>query len=369
MHTSSIIAIGTANPAYRASQDYVMHFMSEALELDYRKARIFKSIFKRSGIDFRHSVLSDYEKKPGEFNFFPNDRSQAFPGTAVRMQIYQQAALPLALAAIHNCLNGFDGFGKEAITHLITISCTGMYAPGLDIEIINSLHLSVNIKRTCINFMGCYAAFNGIRAADAICRADPEAKVLIVSVELCTLHFQKDDSMDNLLSSSLFADGAAAMLIEANSKRPKQLCLNKFHCDIVPDTSQEMAWYIGNQGFNMVLTSYVPQAIEFGIGQFAQRLLDQGNFDLSNIDFFAIHPGGVKILQACEKALNISPEDNRYSYEVFRNHGNMSSATTIFVLKMIWEQLSSKDHGRNIFSCAFGPGLTLESMLLQIQHV
>jgi len=390
---TSITAIGTANPPYRVIQEPVMQVISDILHLPPKKARQFKSICKATEIDYRHSVLSDYTKRYGEFDFFPNDTSQPFPSTEKRMLVYEKTALSIALAAIADCFNQIPTVDKHSITHLITVSCTGMYAPGIDVDIVQHLNLPTTTKRTNIYFMGCYAAFNALRIADSICKADPQAKVLIVCVELCTLHLQNEDSLDNFFAASIFGDGAAAVLVEPDlcefqtsrnstqsnttqnlnpiqpnptqTKQTKRLSLCHFYSDILPDSKQEMAWRIGDFGFKMVLTSYVSQAIEFGIPEFARRLMNQKGMNLSDIDFYAIHPGGLKILKACEKALKINHEDNQHAYEVMRHHGNMSSATILFVLKRIWDTLSVKDHQKNIFSCAFGPGLTLESMLLQ----
>jgi predicted naringenin-chalcone synthase len=214
--------------------------------------------------------------------------------------------------------------------------------------------------------MGCYGAFNGIKVADAICRADPAAKVLLVCVELCTIHFQKNDSMDSIISNAIFADGAGAVLIEGKTTSTKKFNLAAFHCDLLPQNSQDMAWHISDNGFDIVLSSYVPEAIQSGIVLFTQRLLKCKQLALTDIDFYAIHPGGQKILTACEKALSITAEQNKYSYQVLQQYGNMSSATVLFVLKLIWDEIHKVHAGKKIFSCAFGPGLTLESMLLTI---
>ena len=214
--------------------------------------------------------------------------------------------------------------------------------------------------------MGCYGAFNAIKMADYICRAEANATVLVVCVELCTIHFQNSSDMSNLISNALFADGAAATIIQATSSKQKQLVLEQFNCDILPQTSQEMAWHISDQGFDIVLSSYVPQIIKSGMPIFLDKLLTKSKYTLSKNDFYAIHPGGVKILQACEESLNITPEDNRFSYDILRNYGNMSSATILFVLKKIMDSLKPSDNAKKIFSCAFGPGLTLESMLLKV---
>lgn len=363
---SAITAIGIANPPYLGAQKDVVEFMAEALELTAHEKKIVKKLYNGTGIDYRSTVLADFKKKLGEFSFFPNERKNPFPSTAQRMQVYQQTALPLALQAIQNCLSLLPNFDLQEITHLITVSCTGMYAPGIDIEIIHELGLKTAMQRTAINFMGCYGAFNGIKVANAICQANPEAKVLVVSVELCTLHFQKNKSMENLISSAIFSDGAGAVLIEANPVRKKYFSLDNFYCDLVVSGSKEMAWYVGDQGFDMVLSAYVPQCVEGGIAELTKRLLVQSKINFADIDYFAIHPGGVKILQACERALNITPEQNNFSYEVLRQHGNMSSATVLFVLKAIWDEVTTADTDKRIFSCSFGPGLTLESMLLTV---
>lgn len=363
---SAIAAIGIANPLYKRSQQEIAELVSTGLNLKPAEKRLLKAIYKASGIEQRYSVLSDYHKLSGEFEFFPNDSTASFPTTAKRMSIYKRNALSLGLAAIENCFKNLENFSKKEITHLITISCTGMYAPGIDIEIIQHLDLTPSINRTAINFMGCYGAFNGMKVADAICRADPHSKVLIVCVELCTIHFQKAPSTENMISNAIFADGAAAILIQANPKSRPYFSLESFYCDLVAQTDQEMAWHIADYGFDIVLSSYVPEVIKSGIAKFTEKLLQQLNWSLTDIDYYAIHPGGLKILQACEASLNISSEDNRYSYEVLRQFGNMSSATILFVLKKIWDSLDSKAHGKNILSCAFGPGLTLESMLLKV---
>ncbi len=362
---SAITAIGTANPPYKRAQHEIAELISQGFHLDPVQTKILKRVYKSSGIEQRHSVLKDYCKQPGEFEFFPNDATGKFPTTAQRMTVYKANALLLALAAIDDCL-GHDATVKSAITHLITVSCTGMYAPGIDIEIIQHLNLAPSIQRTSINFMGCYGAFNGMKVADSICRADPHATVLVVCVELCSIHIQKDFTLDNIISNAIFADGAGAMIIQAHPSHQPYLRFKSFYCDIMPHTDQDMAWHIGDSGFDMVLSAYVPEAINSGIAAFSDKLLSQTALPWNDIDYFAIHPGGVKILQACEQALHITEHDNRFAYEVLRQYGNMSSATVLFVLKQIWNGLSEQHDGKTIFSCAFGPGLTLESMLLEV---
>jgi alpha-pyrone synthase len=363
---AAIRAIGTATPKFKRAQLEAVDLIAAGLQLSLVEKRRLKSIYKGTGIEYRYSVLSDYCKEPGRFEIFPNHPSSPFPTTAERMQIYKNEACPLALSAVKNCLESLGNFDKQTITHLITVSCTGMYAPGIDIELVHALQLNTTVQRTTINFMGCYGAFNGLKVADAICKADPKATVLIVCVELCSIHFQNNRAMDSLISNAIFADGAAATIVQVAQEGESGLCLETFHCDLLAQTSKEMAWHIGDSGFDIVLSSFIPEIIKTGISAFVEGLLDKYQTTWSDIAFYAIHPGGIKILEACEKALNIKAHMNQYSYEVLRNYGNMSSATVLFVLKSIWNNLGRLDHQKLIFSCAFGPGLTLESMLLKI---
>jgi predicted naringenin-chalcone synthase len=365
---SAITAIGIANPKYKSLQQDTADLIIAGLNLKPSEKRLLKSIYKATGIEYRHSVLNDYCSLPGEFKFFPNDVNADFPSTAARMKIYKDNACTLALQAIENCLLQINNFNPDCITHLITVSCTGMYAPGVDIEIIKELNLKSTTKRTAINFMGCYGAFNGIKVADSICKADNDATVLIVCIEICTIHFQKSMNLDNIIANSIFADGAAACLIQSQRNQTTCLMLESFYCDLLPQANEAMAWHISDNGFDIVLSSYVPEIIQSGIANFTQNLLRQQDLSVSNIQYYAIHPGGIKILEACEKALGITKDQNKYSYQVLRHFGNMSSATILFVLKNIFDEITHQDHNKHIFSCAFGPGLTLESMLLQTHY-
>lgn len=362
---SAITAIGTATPPFKRRQLETAELIAAGVYLRPAEKRFLNSIYKATEIEYRHSVLSDYCATPGEFEFFPNEPHTPFPTTSERMLIYKKNALPLALSAIKNCFNEASDFDTKNITHLITVSCTGMYAPGIDIEIIQQLKLKSTIQRTAINFMGCYGAFNGLKIADAICNANPDANVLMVCVELCTIHFQHQMTKENILANALFADGAAAVIVQRSNSQQKRFELSRFHCDLLPQSTQEMAWHIADSGFDIVLSAYVPEIIESGIASFIETLLNQHMLSLSAIDFYAIHPGGVKILQACEKALGLHRKQNHYAYHILKNYGNMSSATILFVLHAIWNDLNENDDQKNIFSCAFGPGLTLESMLLK----
>jgi predicted naringenin-chalcone synthase len=369
---SYINAIGTAVPTYKLAQSDIVHFMARAHQMNEAEKRRLVALYRASGIHYRHSVLADFGQTDN-FSFFGNTAtSDAFPGTDERMRLYKKEALRLSKDAVKHCLQEQSVINNQEITHLIVVSCTGMYAPGLDIELVSELQLSPHVQRSCIYFMGCYAAFNALKSADYILRADADAKVLVVCTELCTIHFQREKNEDTLLSNALFADGAAAVLLSAQpAPGHPQLELEQFHCDLSTEGKQEMAWWIGDQGFEMKLSTYVPDIIKKGIVTLSNQLwhkLAQSGGDIRDFqpDYYAIHPGGKRILEVVEEALGMDKEDNRFAYRVLQQYGNMSSPTVLFVLQQIFRQLQAADRHKRILSFAFGPGLTMESMLLKI---
>ena len=364
---SVICAIGTSNPANKFQQMEIFEFMKNAHGLNEVDARRLEAIYKSSGIDYRYSVLSDFGLKPRNFTFFGNQPGlKPFPTTSQRGKIYKQQALDLSINAINNCIADLSHLDLSHITHLITVSCTGMYAPGLDIELVENLKLKPSVERTCINFMGCYGAFNALKSADYICKANPKSTVLIVNVEFCTLHFQIENNLDNWLANALFGDGASAMIVQHQDNAVQKFFqINSFYTEIVSEARQEMAWEIGDFGYQMQLTNKVPKQIKKGIKTVADNLLAKANLDWVDIKHYAIHPGGHRILEVCSEVFNLTETQNYAAYEVLRNYGNMSSATILFVIKELAKKLKTKNKGEHIMSFAFGPGLTFESMILQ----
>lgn len=372
-----ITAIGTAVPSHKIAQSDVARFMAKAHQLDAQERKRLYALYRASGIQYRHSVLPDYGLTEG-FAFFPNTKDlEPFPDIHQRMELYRHHALKLSYQAAKDCLSQMpEEFSSSHITHLIYVSCTGMYAPGVDIELVAKLRLNTHVQRTAINFMGCYAAFNAIKVADSIVRANPDAHVLIVCTELCTLHFQKSKDEDNVLANALFADGSAAALISGKKiATMPQLSLEQFYCDLAPEGHHDMAWKIGNFGFEMRLSSYIPAIIKKGIRQLIQKLLSSltleteaygGAEEYFPVDYYAIHPGGKRILKVIEEVLSIKRDENASAYGVLQKYGNMSSPTILFVLKDLTQHLTIHDNDKHVLGLAFGPGLTLESMLLRV---
>ncbi|MBK6267136.1 type III polyketide synthase [Marivirga sp. S37H4] len=352
--------ISTSNPATAIPQSQIAGFMEKAMRLNTEESRKLKAVFRMSGIKKRHTVIQDYlHNNDQEWTFYPKLSETAIqPGTEQRMHLFEKFAMPLAEKAINPILNSHT---SDSFTHLITVSCTGMFAPGLDIQLIKKLGLNKDIERTSIQFMGCFAAFNALKSAYHICRSEPHSKVLILCVELCTLHFQSTFNEDNLLANTLFGDGAAAVVV-SNDAAGAPYSIEGFQSVVDGDSEQEMAWHIGNLGFEMKLSSYVPDVIEKNIAWLSERLMKKFQLLLEDIDYYAIHPGGKRILAAVEKGLGLPKSVNDIANEVLENFGNMSSPTVLFVLDKLGERINP---GKKVLSFAFGPGLTMESMLLK----
>ena len=250
----------------------------------------------------------------------------------------------------------------DEITHVIAVSCTGFFAPGLDIELVKRLGLPPTTQRTVVGFMGCYAAFNALRVAHSFCQSRPDARVLIVCAELCTLHFQVSDSLESVVVNSLFSDGAAAAVVSARpaEEAAGQLAYVDGAARLDDDSMDAMTWDIGDTGFLMGLSSRVPDVIAQHLPAYLDRLLGPHDLTPDDIGFWAIHPGGRAVVEKARDVMHLPDEAVHDSLEVLRLHGNMSSPTILFVLKRILERGDQPGPG---VAMAFGPGLTIEGAL------
>lgn len=360
---SKIIAIGTAVPSFRHNQQDILQFMQliySTTEADRRRLRF---LYHQSHIDTRYSVVPDYSRPCPEWKFYPHTENlEPFPSLEQRMIWYHKYAPQLSVNAIRDCLDG--KLSESDITHLITVSCTGMSAPGLDLHVMELLDLPRHTARSSINFMGCYAGIHALKAADAICKADRQAKVLIVCTELCTLHFQREPTIDNIASSLLFADGSAAAVITGDDYAAKGIRLEGFYSEVIPKGKKDMAWEISSTGFLMTLSSYIPDLLEEDFNNFTTRALANTGLTQQDISHWCIHPGGKKILETVYKTLSLQPHELQASYDVLQHYGNMSSPTILFVLKkMAPALLHNHNRKEHIFGAAFGPGLTMETFV------
>ena len=354
--------IETAVPPNAYSQEYAREFMRALPAYDDKVKRFIDRIYQRSAIERRHTVIDDYGKDPSEYRFYPpSEDLLPEPSIDKRNDLFIPAANKLSLQAAEHLLDGRYGATAGDITHLVTASCTGFSAPGFDFYLAKTLPLPASVDRFHIGFMGCYAAFPALKLAHAICRTDPGATVLVVATELCTLHFQQRLDADFIISNALFADGTGAALVSARTwTAGPRLEMNAFSSIVIPDSEEEMSWKVGSVAFDMRLSAYVPKFVGSAIRDVVERLSGEMGITPREISHWAIHPGGRAILDRSIEALELPPESLDHSYAILKDYGNMSSATILFVLK---RHLESPGSGA-LFASAFGPGLTVESALM-----
>jgi predicted naringenin-chalcone synthase len=355
-----IISIGTAVPQHSFNQRDVIPMMQKIYGLDDKEARRLAFMYRQSDIETRYTVLADYTQRDEKFwNFIPLTQDEPLPNLDERMKIYNREALPLSIAAINDCLK--NNVSPTDITHLITVSCTGMSAPGLDLQIAEVMNMQPQVFRTSVNFMGCYGAVHALKLAKLICDSTPASNVLIVATEICSIHFQKEYTPDSASGAILFADGSAAVLISNTIQSEKKLQLSNFYSKVAYKGKKEMAWQLSHRGFIITLSSYIPDLIEQDIALLVEEAIQHYGLSMKDITHWCIHPGGKKILNAIRNQLNLEKDDLRFSRDILSRFGNMSSPTVLFVLKEILENLDDKP--ANILGTAFGPGLTMETFL------
>jgi len=320
---------------------------------DERIRRLVGQAFRQSGIERRHMVVD------GFFDCPPYD-GDGQATTAERNAVYAIESRRLAASLGEKILTAPGAPPRESITHLVFATCTGFVNPGPDYHLVRDLGLRESVERYTLGFMGCYAAIPGLRFATQVCEANPEAVVLVIALELCSLHMQIDEAPDVILGNTVFADGAAAALVTTKPHPDKHTYrIDEFHGGTIPQGESAMAWSIGNQGFDLVLSSYVPKVIGAEIGGILRRI----GVEPDLIDRYAVHPGGKSILDRVISALGLEENALDASREVLRNFGNMSSATILFVLKELMDRC---EVGERVLALAFGPGLTIETAVFTI---
>ena len=370
----AVLSIATGVPEHCAAQADTARFVTQMLranlppkEGERWSARV-RTLCANSQIERRYSVLPDFcAGDPRDFVFFPpNWALEPFPTTAERMEVYQSASVKLAerisAAALANAqLDPTD------ITHLIVCTCTGFFAPGPDIELIHRLGLAPSTPRTLIGFMGCHSGFNGLRTAHDIVVANPQARVLQVCVELCTLHVQKEPLRQATLSNCLFGDGCSAVVY--GQPRADERVLARLQSSaslIAPDSKDQMAWRIRDTGFEMLLASEVPATLQKEAPPFVNALLDRAGLAIDDVAAWAVHPGGPRILEVVGQALGLTDDELEASHSVLRDFGNMSSPTIFFVLeRLLGDGSRNGDPCGPIALLGFGPGLTIEGAVVE----
>jgi alpha-pyrone synthase len=358
MTTAYLNRVATAVPPHDVHEAFVQ-FARSLLGERQREGGVFERMVEMSQIEHRFSSiaprpLSD-DAELDHDGFYIRGR---FPDTAARMRRYETIAPALAAEAVEKLGLGDD---RARITHVVVTTCTGLSAPGLDLELVERCRLDRTVERTMIGFMGCYAAINALKLARHIVRSEPAARVLLLNLELCTLHFQETRSFEQILAFLLFGDGCAASLVTAE---PGGIALDRFRAFVMPGTSELITWNIGELGFDMVLSGRVPGAIGQALRAHVGDILDGAAPEA--MAHWAIHPGGRSVLDAVERALALGQGALSASREILRRYGNMSSATIMFVLEaLLRARLPGGSEARGC-AMSFGPGLTAETMLFRM---
>ncbi|MBI3324097.1 MAG: type III polyketide synthase [Candidatus Omnitrophica bacterium] len=358
----AILGFGTALPRQSITQQEAAELAKTFSGLPGAETGRLSTLYERTEIQTRGSVLLEAPDGSGpRQSFFPpaEDRTDRGPSTGQRMRRYAQEAVPLALAASRRALRAARLTGSQ-ISHLITVSCTGFVAPGVDITLMKALQLAPTASRTHVGFMGCHGALNGLRVASALAHADPGARVLLCAVELCSLHFSYGGDPGKVVANALFADGAAALVAGSVPPAPTDAWrLAAAGSRLFPDSEDAMTWRIGDHGFEMTISPCIPDLIANHLPSWLTAWLIQQGVTVPQVRSWAIHPGGPRILTGVTASLDLSPEATAISREVLAECGNMSSPTILFIL----ERLCHRRAPRPCVALAFGPGLSVEAAL------
>jgi predicted naringenin-chalcone synthase len=351
MNTAMIRAIHTATPPERLARAAWLAFADRITPREVDRALLAR-LADRSEIESRGAAAAT------EPPFYAGETP---PGTAARMQLWSRTARAMALEASSGALAA-STTDPTSITHLVTASCTGFESPGIDAHLIEQLGLSPSVARVNVGFMGCHAAVNALAVARNAALADPATRVLVVCAEVCSAHFHYSTRIDQLIANTLFGDGAAAAIIDGAVERegpaPRLMATHSLY---LAGTAGEMAWTIGDRGFEMTLGARVPDVLRTEVGAWVASTLATHGLSIADVGTWAIHPGGPRVIESVLASLALPASAGEPSRAVLRAHGNMSSATLLFIL----ERLMREGAPRPWVGLAFGPGLVGEMMVVR----
>ena len=361
--TARIVSIGTAVPPTRIAQAVARDIFAAQEGADRLARRRIQAVFDASAIEQRHTVLAEFASPgaaPDDAAFVDTGGRLLSPTTGARNQRFIVSAPELTAAAARTALAD-GGIDPSAVTHVVTVSCTGLFAPGPDYRLVRDLGLRPTVERCHLGFIGCAAALPALRVASALAASRPDAVVLVVCTELCTLHLRPSNDPQQIVAASVFADGAAAAIVTADpaAGNPGGLDLDRFGTALTDEGETDMVWTIGDNGFEMILSAEVPRIIGREIQGAVGRFLG----DDAPPEVWAVHPGGRSVLDRVESGLDLPPDALAASRAVLRDFGNMSSATILFILASLLRDDDVPD-GARVAGLAFGPGLTVESALM-----
>lgn len=363
----AILGLGTALPPYPLTQERATA-LARVLCLRPEQAPLVPVLYRQTEIDRRHIAITDavvddviQGTRSSQSIFLPNGLDDDHgPTTAERMRFFMEAATPLALESARGAL-AESGLAAQDLTHIVTVTCTGFSAPGIDYELIRGLGMAPTVERLQIGFMGCHGAINGLRLARALTGAHADARVLLCAVELCSIHFHYGWDPKRVVANALFADGSASVVGVAGSRTtPERWQVAATGSCLFPDSREAMTWNIGNHGFTMTLSTRVPNLIEAHLRPWLEDWLGQHDLTIDAIGSWAVHPGGPRVLVSVQRALGLAPDAVATSREILAGHGNMSSPTVLFIL----DRLRRQQAPRPCVAMAFGPGLVVEAALL-----
>lgn len=347
-----ISALATSVPPHRLTQAAAATAVAGSMNLSSQKAAALRDLFQRSAVNTRYFALDSRSLE--------DKRS-----LSESMSLYRVHAGQLSLEAARLCLDHAKVKPKQ-IDLVITSSCTGMLLPSLSLLIAHELGFRSNVRRMPITEAGCSGgAYALARAADYV-RAFPEARVLVIAVELPSLTMQKHDhSSSNVIACALFGDGAAAVLIEGNqveaSADDTGVEIIDTHTEVFPDSLEDLGFDLRDGGLHIVLSRLVPIIVAKNAPHIIDTFLQKSGLTKADLSFFVLHPGGRKILDALSQSLHLGRESTAISRAVLRSHGNQSSASVLFVLEQTLAESRKAGYG---LLAAFGPGITMELCLL-----
>jgi alpha-pyrone synthase len=367
--TLAILSIGTALPSTVVAQPEALHIAQMVSQAADAQAPRLPSLYAATGVASRRTVLGEAvirDMRDGTRHtgspYLPTGAADFHgPTTAQRMRLYAEQAPPLAFQAAAAALRT-SGLRAADVTHLVTVSCTGFVAPGVDVAMIRTLGLPPVVQRTHVGYMGCHGAFNGLRVANAFSAAEPDACVLLCAVELCTLHYHYDRDVQSVIANALFGDGAAAIVgAPAEVAPPEAWRVAATGSCLIPDSETAMSWTIGDYGFEMSLSKYIPRLIAMHLRPWLEGWLHRHGVAIDQVGSWAVHPGGPRILDAVEESLCLPRRATDVSRAVLAEHGNMSSPTILFIL----DRLRAAEAPRPCVALGFGPGLMAEAVLFR----
>jgi predicted naringenin-chalcone synthase len=360
----AIRGLGTAVPPHTMTQDEATRLAQRVICRGEQQSRLVAALYRKAGVQQRYTALPHeiaMQWVPAEAGEapLPSDLVLHGPTTGERMRFFAEHAPPLAGEASRRALLAAD-LPPDRVTHLVTVSCTGFDAPGVDVALIRGLELPPTTQRIQVGFMGCHGAINGLRTAQALAAGDPAARVLLCAVELCSLHYRFHWDPERIVANALFGDGAAAVVGDGRGLDSSDWTVAATGSCLLPDSASAMTWRIGDHGFEMTLDARVPELIQRHLRPWLVEWLARCGHSLESIGSWAIHPGGPRILAAIEESLSLHRDATAVSREVLAEHGNMSSPTVLFIL----DRLRTRQAPRPCVALGFGPGMFAEAALL-----